>query len=326
MQKHFTYKRMLLYSILLLILFVLYNYNIGEEKPNPYETPVIKENITPTSIPETMINSKDDPKVLLVRNTILQLDDSTDEVIRKLGLPGRIAETEYNFTYYIYNNDYKNLLFVALLDNKVVGFYTDALNFEYHGFQYGASLDEINTALEEDFKLAEVLTTNLSEYKVSILMDNLETGKAVGLYVLSDAVKEDGYNEEIMTQIEQMVYDLTNSVRARHGLDPLSWSSSAGQAAKKHSIHMAAKNFFSHVDPSFRSPGDRLNTEGVSYKNCGENIIAGYGSAILSSHGWYVSEKHRKNLLNKNFRYLGVGFAYDEDSIYKTYITQNFYR
>lgn len=326
MRKYFTYKRMLIYSILLLLLFELYTYNIRGEKPNPYEAPVAKENITPTSTPEPKINSIDDPKVLLVRNTILQLDDSTDEVIRKLGLPGRIAETEYDFTYYIYNNDYKNLLFVALQDNKVVGFYTDALDFEYHGFQYGASLDEINTALEEDFKLTKVLTTNISEYKVSILMDNLETGKAVGIYVLSNAVKEDGYNEEIMTQVEQMVYDLTNSIRVRHGLEPLSWSSSASQAAKKHSMHMATKNFFSHVDPSFRSPGDRLNAEGVSYKNSGENIIAGYGSAILSSHGWYVSESHRRNLLNKNFRYLGVGFAYDEDSIYKTYITQNFYR
>ncbi len=325
MRKYVTYRSLLVCSILLL-LYGLYTYNTGSDRPNPYEASIAEEHITPTSTPVPKINSIDDPMALLVRNTILRLGDSTDEVIRKLGLPGRIAETEYDFTYYIYNNDYKKLLFVALLDNKVVGFYTDALDFEFHGFRNGASLDEINTALEEDFKLEAVLAKTISEYKVSILMDKLETGKAVGIYVLSDIVKEDGYTEEIITEVEQMVYDLTNSIRVRNGLEPLSWSSSAGQAARKHSMNMAAMDFFDHVDPSFRSPGDRLNAEGISYKKCGENIIAGYGSAILSSHGWYNSKSHRKNLLNDYFRYLGVGFVYDEDSIYKTYITQNFYR
>jgi uncharacterized protein YkwD len=301
-------------------------YNINGNNTAPYESSFTEEATmsTPTPIPRK--NSTDNPMALFARNTILQIGDSTDEVIRKLGFPGRIAETEYNFTYYIYNNDYKKLLFVALLKNKVVGFYTDALDFEYQGFGYGATLNEINAALGENFSLSEVLTKTISEYKVSILMDKLETGKAVGIYVLSDRVKEDGHNEETLTQVEQMVYDLTNSIRVRNGLEPLSWSSSAGQAARKHSRYMAAEDFFSHIDPSHRGPGDRLNAEGISYKKCGENIIAGYGSAILSSHGWFVSKNHRKNLLNANFRYLGVGFIYDEDSVYKTYITQNFYR
>jgi uncharacterized protein YkwD len=325
MRKYFTYKSMLVYSILLLLSGII-TYNTGGGTPNPYESSVTEEYNVPTLTPIPKINSIDKEKSLLVRNTMLQIGDSTDEVIRKLGFPSRISETEYDFTYYIYNNDYKKLLFVALLENEVVGFYTDALDFEYHGFGYGATVDEINAALEENFSLTEILTKTTSGYKVSILMDKLETGTAVGIYVLSDTLKEDGYNEELLPQVEQIVYDLTNSIRVRNGLEPLSWSSSAGQAARKHSMYMAAEDFFSHVDPSFRSPGDRLNAEGISYKKCGENIIAGYGNAILSSHGWYNSESHRKNLLNQNFRYLGVGFIFDKDSIYKTYITQNFYR
>jgi uncharacterized protein YkwD len=311
---------------MLLLLLGLYAYHARKDTANPYEAPITDDYITPTPTPKPTINSIDNPNALYVRDTVIQMEDSTDEVIRKLGLPGRIADTEYDFTYYIYNNDYKQLLFVALKDNKVVGFYTDALNFQYHGFRYGASLDEINQALGEQFTLSEVLTKNHSEYKISILMDKLETGKIVGIYVLSNAVKEDGYNEEILTNAEQMVYDLANSARVRNGLDPLSWSSSAGQAARKHSMNMSSEDFFSHTDLSLRSPGDRLNAEGISFQKCGENIIAGYGSAILSNHGWYNSVGHRKNLLNEKYRYLGVGFAYDEDSIYKTYFTQNFYR
>lgn len=325
MRKHLNTKTMLLYGIFLLSIS-LYIYYAGKDKPNPYEAPITENYITPSSTPIPKVNKVEKPNALLVRDTVLELEDSTEEVIRKLGLPSRIAETEYDFIYYIYNNDYKQLLFVALQDNKVVGFYTDALDFEYHGFRYGSSIDEINKAMGKDYTLSAILTNTISDYKVSILMDELETGKAVGIYVLSNAVKEDGYNKEVMHQVEQMVYDLTNSARVRNGLEPLSWSSSAGQAARKHSINMSKKDFFSHRDPSLRSPGDRLNAEGISYQKSGENIIAGYGSGIVSCHSWYNSEGHRSNLLYEKFRYLGVGFSYDEDSIYKTYITQNFYR
>ena len=325
MRKYISTKSLLFYGSLLLTLGLCILSTL-RSKPVPYESTVTIKPSASTVTPTPTIKTDGSANILLVRNTALMLGDSTEEVIRKLGLPGRIAETEYDFTYYIYNNDYKQLLFVALFENKVVGFYTDAVDFEYHGFQYGSSLDEINKAMGENFTLKSVLTTAISDYKVSILMDELDTHKAVGLYVLMDTVKEEGYTEDILLQAEQMVYDLTNSVRVRNGLEPLSWSSSAGQAARKHSNNMSEQGFFSHTDPSFRSPGDRLNAEGIYYQKCGENIIAGYGNAILSSHGWYNSKDHRKNLLNKNFRYLGVGFAYGENSIYKTYITQNFYR
>jgi uncharacterized protein YkwD len=325
MRKYFTLRSILIYCVLL-ITIGLYAYHTGKDNPNPYEAPLTEDYITPTPTPVPTPDAGTSPDTLRVRDTVLRLGDSTEEVIHKLGFPGRISETEYDFTYYIYNNDYRKLLFVALRDNEVVGFYTDAEAFEYQGIRYGSELEEINAALGENFTLSQVVTKSLNDFKVSVLMDQIGTGKAVGIYVLSNYVKEDGFEEEIIPQIEQLVYDLTNSIRVRNGLEPLSWSSSAGQAARKHSINMASKDFFSHTDPSFRSPGDRLNAEGIYFQKCGENIIAGYGGAILSCHGWYNSEGHRKLLLNERFRYLGVGFAYDEDSVYKTYITQNFYR
>ena len=65
---------------------------------------------------------------------------------------------------------------------------------------------------------------------------------------------------------------------------------------------------------------------GITFQYLGENIIAGYGTAIISTHAWFNSPDHRENILNKNFRNLGVGFTYIKDSDYKTYITQLFYR
>jgi uncharacterized protein YkwD len=263
---------------------------------------------------------------LNIRGVSISLGESIDSVLNKLGDPGRIVDTEYNFEYYIYNNDYSRLLFVAITDNKVVGFYTDSLDFNYKGISTGADLDTVNSALDKTFTLSEVLKHTKDGYTIKVLMDKLGTKAVTGIYVLSDSVEVDEYTDSVMRNIELMVYDLTNSVRVRNQSSVLSWSSSAALASRKHSVDMATNDFFDHINQKGEKPGSRIRAEGISYQTSGENIIAGYGSAILSNHGWFNSSGHRSNMLNTDFRYLGAGFTYDSDSTYKTYITQNFYR
>jgi uncharacterized protein YkwD len=284
------------------------------------DTIVSENNTAPVNAP---VEAGDE---LNVRGTSVSLGESLDSVLNKLGDPGRIADTEYNFEYYIYNNDYNRLLFVAIADNKVVGFYTDSLDFNYRGISSGADLDTVNAALDKTFSLSEVLKHAKDGYTIKVLMDKLGTKAVTGIYVLSDSVAEDEYTESVLRNIELMVYDLTNSVRVRNQSSVLSWSSSAAKASRKHSVDMATNDFFDHINQKGEKPGSRIRAEGISYRTSGENIIAGYGSAILSNHGWFNSSSHRSNMINTDFRYLGVGFTYDSESTYKTYITQNFYR
>lgn len=323
MRKYFSQPHIILAGLILLAALV-YNLDSRNAAPASTHSPPFSREISPTPSPPA--DALTGQNVLAVRDTFLSIGDQAAEVIRKLGLPGRIAETEFDFQYYIYNNDYKRLLFVAVLKNKVAGFYTDSTDFEYLGLRYGDSLEKVEQALGRDYDLSEVLNYDTPDCRVRILMDRLEAGTVTGIHVLPASAKEEGYNDKVIEQTEQLLYDLTNSIRARNGLSPLSWSSSAGIAARKHSLNMASEDFFAHRDSSHRGPGDRLKAQGISYRTCGENIIAGYEDAILSVHGWYNSAGHRKNLLHTGFRYLGVGFAYDEDSRYQTYITQNFYR
>jgi uncharacterized protein YkwD len=157
-------------------------------------------------------------------------------------------------------------------------------------------------------------------------MDKIGTQKALGVYLLADKVKKDEFTDSVMKNIELLVYDLTNSVRARNDVPILSWSSSASLSSRKHSYNMAEDNFFDHINPEGQKPGDRVRAEGISYSTIGENIIAGYGTSILSNHAWFNSADHRRVMLNEKYRYLGVGFVYDMSSSYKTYITQDYYR
>ena len=128
--------------------------------------------------------------------------------------------------------------------------------------------------------------------------------------------------DEITNHIELLVFDLTNSIRARNGL-----STCLGHLLLLMLLEsipdMAINSYFSHYDKYNKGPSDRLNEEGITFQYLGENIIAGYGTAIISTHAWFNSLITGK-IYNKNFRNLGVGFTYIKDSDYKTYITQLF--
>lgn len=263
---------------------------------------------------------------LTVRDVTIYIGEDKDSVIKKLGPPSRIDETEYDFNYYVYNNDYCRLVFVAIADDKVVGLYTDSLGFSYNGICYGSGIDDVNKSLGSSFSLNSVLTKEYEDYTINVLVDKLVSHKVVGIYILAKSVKPDKYTETVKKNIELMVYDLTNSIRARNQEQVLSWSSSAALSARKHSLDMAENNYFNHNTPLGRKPSDRMRAEGIYYSTCGENIIAGYGTAILSSHAWFNSSGHRNNMLNPKFRYLGIGFTYRAESTYQTYITQDYYR
>jgi uncharacterized protein YkwD len=265
-------------------------------------------------------------KTLNVLGTMIELGESTESIHDKLGSPNRIAKTEMDFDYYVYSNNYSKLLFVAIKDNQVVGYYTDSIDFNYLGITSGCSLEKINQSLNTDLAMDYVLTHTIGNYTLHIYMDEIGTHTVTGISLISNNVKEIDYSAENMRDIELIIYDLTNSQRKRNGIPILSWSSTASKAAAKHSIDMAKNAYFDHYNLYNKTPGDRLKEEGIYYQSIGENIIAGYENAIICSHAWFNSPEHRDNILNRNYKNLGVGFTYLEDSIYKSYITQNFFR
>ncbi|HKL99424.1 MAG TPA: CAP domain-containing protein [Mobilitalea sp.] len=292
----------------------------------PTQLPASSESLPikpPTASEQPAFNAAE---CLRIRNTVVSFGEYTDSFIKKLGLPNRILDTEYDFDWYVYNNDYKRLIFLAVMEGEIVGFYTDSEDFEFYGITYGLDFDSVSIALDRDYVLSDILNFTFDKYDVKVLIDKVGTKTVTGIYVLLNTVETNEFNTQIHESINLQVFDLTNSIRARNNLPLLTWSSSAARASEKHSISMAENNFFSHISPNGKSPGDRLREAGISYRNIGENIIAGYGTAILSSHSWFNSHDHRSNILNSEYKSLGVGFTYQPDSTYITYITETFYR
>lgn len=102
------------------------------------------------------------------------------------------------------------------------------------------------------------------------------------------------------------VLALVNNERAKYGLNPLKWDDTLAAFAELHCEDMIERNFMSHVNPDGEDPFDRLKYFGINYWTAGENIAAGQKTPAEAMDAWMNSETHRENILNPNFRSLGV--------------------
>lgn len=102
------------------------------------------------------------------------------------------------------------------------------------------------------------------------------------------------------------VLTLVNQERSKVGCSPLTASSSLAELATAFSDDMAARGFFDHVDPSGADPWDRAAKAGITNLG-GENIARGQGTAQAVMDAWMNSPGHKANILNCDFKTLGVG-------------------
>ena len=105
---------------------------------------------------------------------------------------------------------------------------------------------------------------------------------------------------------------------------PLSWNDTLAGAANSHTRNMANGNFFDHLDPDGRTPGDRAELAGYIAKNIGENIAAGLDTPRKVVDGWLASPGHCANLMNPQYKELGAAYATDPKSDAGIYWTAMF--
>jgi uncharacterized protein YkwD len=105
---------------------------------------------------------------------------------------------------------------------------------------------------------------------------------------------------------EARVLQLVNEERAEAGCSPVAANSALRELAEDFSEAMAAQGFFDHTDPSGATPWDRAEAAGISDLG-GENIARGQADAQAVMDAWMDSPGHKANILNCDFRTLGVG-------------------
>jgi uncharacterized protein YkwD len=124
---------------------------------------------------------------------------------------------------------------------------------------------------------------------------------------------------------EELMLQLINDWREENGAGPLTIDWKLQAASRWMSEDMAEKNYFSHTDSLGRSPFQRMADFGYTYNtHKGENLGAGNGSAQVIFDALRNSTGHNNNMLNANYKVIGVARAHNPDSDHRWYWTNKF--
>lgn len=109
---------------------------------------------------------------------------------------------------------------------------------------------------------------------------------------------------------------LLNAERRARGLRPLRLDRKLNRAARGHANDMVAKRYFAHESKSGATFATRIKRSGWTKSRrsytMGENIAWGGGSLATPREivrGWMGSAGHKANILDRGFRYIGIGIA-----------------
>jgi uncharacterized protein YkwD len=103
-----------------------------------------------------------------------------------------------------------------------------------------------------------------------------------------------------------------NRVRRRHGLAPVSAHAPLTRMARRFARTMVAHRFFSHVGPGGANLSARRRAAGYRGRALGEVLAWGegrYASPRAAVRSWLRSTPHRRVVLGRGYRDVGVGVA-----------------
>lgn len=124
------------------------------------------------------------------------------------------------------------------------------------------------------------------------------------------------YSVEFLSSVEDKVLELSNVERSKAGLAPLTMDNTMRKAARYKAEEMLQYGYFDHNSPHTGSPFDLLKAFNVKYNAAGENIQYSMGrdkasvTAEYIVNNWMNSPGHKANILNGNYKRMGVGVAF----------------
>lgn len=274
----------------------------------------------------------------------IELGDSKKNVEKQVGIARRASMNEYGTKWFAYHENY-HYFFMAMYDenHRVTGLYSNQnLLTSTNGIKIGVSKKSVRSKLGDPLsgirkgfimyqfqKNSEYDVFLIDNMYVTIFYDKYSDNTVTAIQLISKNVeqqKKDYYtkaNQKLEEGFEYQLFDLTNASRVNHQLPILSWDQHVKITAQNHSKDMAEHQFFDHTNLKGQSPFDRMNQDNISFLLAGENIAYGQLSSIFAHEGLMNSLGHRKNILLKGYKYLGIGVAFNEDS--QPFYTQDFY-
>jgi uncharacterized protein YkwD len=260
---------------------------------------------------------------------------AASELAGKYGSPGRKEPSEYGFTWYVYNQDYKNYFMAGIRDDKVVAVYATASTLCY-GSDFG--LKSIKSAVRTKLgtPLSYIRSGNtiailpdadqrdkfaVGDNFVTVFYDLLAGSKVTSIMIIPQddetaaTISKQPLSSSLLAAYQRISVDLINAARARNGLKTLSTDELDNDLAAARSADMAERNYFSHYTPENENPSDLAKDMGLCFTSLGENIAFGNSNSMLAHESFMNSSEHRSNILKSSYIKVGAG-ASSSDSMY----------
>jgi uncharacterized protein YkwD len=205
------------------------------------------------------------------------------------------------------------------------------------GLVFAAITSALLLAMPLPETLREAARESTSVNRLAVLAENLETrlspifDEAIAQTLNKLTVRpESGESVELpfkvavtkpRPELEAEMLALVNRERAAAGLRLVAPDPELTEVARRHSVDMFARGYFSHVTPEGRSPFDRMHEGGVSYRTAGENLALA-PTLTIAHTGLMNSPGHRANILRPEFGRLGIGVM--DGGVRGLMVTQNF--
>lgn len=105
---------------------------------------------------------------------------------------------------------------------------------------------------------------------------------------------------------ESGLIKLTNEQRRKKDLPPLIYNETLTRAAKNKASDLLKGGYFSHNSPGGKDFSSWVKEAGYPFAYTGENLAMDFVTNEGIMAGWMNSGKHRENLLNANYKEIGI--------------------
>ena len=143
---------------------------------------------------------------------------------------------------------------------------------------------------------------------------------AVALGATASPARSGGQSAKQLFSLNRQVASAINAFRRAHGLARLRVSRGLNASTRQHSVEMGTDGYFDHPSADGTAFWKRIQgyypKSNYSYWTVGENLLwsSPTVSAAAALQLWARSPEHRRNLLDPNWRNLGVSSVHVIDA------------
>ena len=116
-----------------------------------------------------------------------------------------------------------------------------------------------------------------------------------------------------MENYQKIILKEVNIEREKNHLKPLKIDNRLNKIAVIKAKDMAREKKMSHTSKKFGATFNLIKKENIHFTKAAENIASGHKTPEFVVERWLKSKGHHKNILGKDYRFIGIGKASDNE-------------